>query len=54
MKKTKVMFNEYCLEHPLHVGQEPVEHVQEYVYLGQLVTMQSDKTAGIKRKIAIG
>jgi len=54
MKKTKVMFNEYCLEHPLHVGQEPVEHVQEYVYLGQLVTMQSDKTAEIKRRIATG
>ena len=54
MKKTKVMFNEYCLEHPLHVGQEPVEHVQEYVYLGQLVTMQSDKTAEIERRIATG
>ena len=54
MKKTKVMFNEYCLEHPLHVEQEPVEHVQEYVYLGQLVTMQSDKTAEIKRRIATG
>ena len=54
MKKTKVMFNEYCKEHPLHVDQTTVEHVQDYVYLGQLVTMQSDKTPEIKRRIAAG
>ena len=52
MKKTKVMFNKYITENIIQVNSERVEQVEEYVYLGQLVTMESDKTSEIKRRIA--
>ena len=51
MKKTKVMFNKYAQQLPVHVNGEIVEKVDNYVYLGQLVTMQNDKAAEIKRRI---
>jgi len=44
MKKTKVMYNEYVNRKLVHVGGEEVEKVDEYVYLGQLVKMENDKT----------
>jgi hypothetical protein len=52
MKKTKVMFNEYTAQHEVKVNNHAVEHVQEYTYLGQLVSMSTDKTDEIKRRIA--
>ena len=51
MKKTKVMFNKYINENIIQVNNNTIEHVEEYVYLGQLVTMESDKTNEIKRRI---
>ena len=54
MKKTKVMYNDYTNIIPVHVGTQEVEKVNDYVYLGQLVTMKNDKSDEIKRRIAAG
>src|SRR5579862_1012742 len=52
MKKTKVMFNEHANRRVIQINNEVVEQVDEYVYLGQLVKMDSDKTDEIKRRIS--
>ena len=49
MKKTKLMFNEYINKRIVQIHNDVVERVEEYVYLGQLVTMQSNKSDDIKR-----
>src|SRR3977135_577481 len=54
MKKTKVMNNDYTNIIPVHVGTQVVEKVNDYVYLGQFVTMKNDKSDEIKRRIAAG
>jgi hypothetical protein len=54
MKKTKVMFNKFTRQAEVQVNGISIEKVDEYVYLGQLVTMQSDKTDEIKRRIVAG
>jgi Reverse transcriptase (RNA-dependent DNA polymerase) len=54
MKKTKVMYNDYTNIIPIHIGTQKVEKVNEYVYLGQLITMRNDKSDEIKRRIAAG
>src|SRR3981189_1077652 len=52
MKKTKVMYNEYVNRKSVHIETEEVEKVDEYVFLGQLVKMENDKTDEIRRRIA--
>src|SRR5277367_5522719 len=54
MKKTKIMCNKYATVRTVKIGNVEVEYVDEYVYLGQLVTMNSDKTDEIKRRISAG
>jgi endonuclease/exonuclease/phosphatase family metal-dependent hydrolase len=54
MKKTKVMYNEYVNSKPVYIGIDEVEKVNEYVYLGQLVKTENDKTDEIRRRIATG
>ena len=54
MKKTKVMCNIYATLRKVKIATAEVEKVDEYVYLGQLVTMKSDKTDEIKRRITAG
>lgn len=54
MKKTKVMSNSYATQRSIKVANMEVENVDKYVYLGQLVTMNSDKTEEIKRRITAG
>src|SRR5271156_3922108 len=54
MKKTKVMYNGYVNIIPVHIGTQEVEKANEYVYLGQLITMGNDKSDEIKRRIAAG
>jgi hypothetical protein len=54
MKKTKIMFNDYANKMQVKIGSENVEIVDEYLYLGQLVTMKNDMTDEIKRRIAAG
>src|SRR5271156_2729767 len=51
MKKTKVMFNKFSREIEVQVNTIKIDKVDEYVYLGQLATMQNDKTDEIKRRI---
>ena len=54
MKKTKVMYNDFITIVPVQVGTQEVEKVDNYVYLGQLITMENDKSDEIKRRIAAG
>lgn len=54
MKKTKVMFNKFSREIEVKVNNIKIEKVNQYVYLGQLVTMQNDKSDEIKRRIIAG
>ena len=54
MKKTKVMFNKFTRQAEVQVNGAVIEKVEEYVYLGQLVTIQNDKTDEIKRRIVAG
>ena len=54
MKNIKVMYNDYANIIPVHVGTQEVEKVNDYVYLGQLVTMKIDRSDEIKRRIAAG
>ena len=35
MKKTKVMFNNYILDHEVEIHDEVTDCVQDYIYLGQ-------------------
>ena len=54
MKKTKVMFNKLAQISAVQINGIEVEKVDEYVYLGQLVTMKNDKSDEIKRRIIAG
>ena len=54
MKKTKVMYNSNAAKTRVQIGTHEVEQVDDYVYLGQLVTMKNDKTDEIKRRISVG
>ena len=42
MKKTKVMFNGNATRETIHIGLEEIKTVDEYVYLGQLITSAND------------
>jgi endonuclease/exonuclease/phosphatase family metal-dependent hydrolase len=50
MKKTKAMFNRFTDRTQIHVNGTTIETVDSYIYLGQLVTMQNDKSEEIKRR----
>src|SRR5271156_1907593 len=54
MKKTKVMFNKFSREIEVQVNTIKIDKVGEYVYFGQLITMQNDKTDEIKWRIVAG
>jgi hypothetical protein len=54
MKKTKVMFNSHIVEGNIRMAGQTIEIVNEYTYLGQLITMSSDRTDEISRRIAAG
>ena len=53
-KKTKVIFNKFSREIEVQVNTIKIDKIDEYVYLGQLVIMQNDKTDEIKRRIVAG
>ena len=44
MKNTIVVYNEYVPAIQVHIGNQEVEKVDDYVYFGQLVTMKNDKS----------
>ena len=54
MRKTEIMYNSFADEKEVKINGIAVKKVEEYVYLGQLVTMKSDKTDEIKRRITAG
>ena len=56
LKKTKVMRNKYSQgDFNIIVGGEEIEEVEQYIYLGQRISMESaDKEQEIKRRITMG
>ena len=54
VKKTKVMFNQYATEEEIYVGNNKLESVRTYVYLGQIVKCNPDKQEEVKRRIKLG
>ena len=54
MKKTKVMFNSHVPESTIAINGHKVEEVQDYIYLGQLITMNNTRVGEIERRIAAG
>ena len=54
MKKTKVMFNSFAQPLQIKIGDEVLECVDEYVYLGQTVQTTPGHDYEIKRRIGMG
>ena len=53
MSKTKVMFNPYSIKEQIVVGEQVVQEVEEYNYLGQTITFNKDMGKEIKRRISL-
>ena len=53
MKKTKVMFNSYILDHEILIH-AVTDCVQNHIYLGQKIRACPDHEKEIKRRIGIG
>jgi hypothetical protein len=54
MKKTKAMFNNNANKEAIHLGLEKIETVDEYIYLGQLITPANDNIDEVKRRTSAG
>ncbi|XGW33725.1 hypothetical protein V3C99_017841 [Haemonchus contortus] len=54
MKKTKCMRNEYSDRNPVYLQGEPLEDVDEYVYLGRLLNMKNDLKIELMRRKKAG
>uniref|UniRef100_A0A7I4Z5R5 Reverse transcriptase domain-containing protein n=1 Tax=Haemonchus contortus TaxID=6289 RepID=A0A7I4Z5R5_HAECO len=54
MKKTKCMRNEYSDRNPVYLQGEPLEDVDEYVYLGRLLNMKNDLKSELMRRKKAG
>jgi len=55
LKKTQVMLNDLAdIGEDITLDGEPLEQVDRYIYLGQLITMDSNKDAEIRRRISLG
>ena len=54
MKKTKVMFNDHAQKQQINIGNEMLEEVNEYVYLGQTISTSPGQEIEIKRRITLG
>ncbi len=53
MKKTKVMFNNQLAGQQIMIGNETLERVEEYIYLGEAVSANPAHDREIKRKIGM-
>ncbi len=49
LKKTKEMFNNQLAGQQIIIGNETVERVKEYIYLGQAISANSAQDTEIKR-----
>ena len=49
MKKTKVIFNNYILDHEIRIDDEVIECVQEYIYLAKKIGACPDYEKQIKK-----
>ena len=52
--KTKVMFNDKANKGTIRIDEEALEEVNEYIYLGQLITLGKGHEPEIKRRITLG
>ncbi len=54
MKKTKIMYNKHLILRQIMVGKEALELVEEYTYLGQMVSANPADEKEIRRRIGMG
>ncbi len=54
MKKTKIMYNKHLTGRQIMIGNEALELVKEYKYLGQMVRANPAHEKEIKRRIGMG
>ena len=52
--KTKVMFNQHASKGPIAIGNVTIEAVQQYKYLGQIVTDNRDNVPEVNNRIRSG
>ncbi len=49
MKKTKIMYNKHLIGRQIKIGNEALELVEEYTYLGQMVSANPAHEKEIRR-----
>ncbi len=54
MKKTKIMYNKHLTGRQIIIGHEALELVEEYTYLGQMVSANPPHEKEIRRRIGMG
>ncbi len=54
MKKTKIMYNKHLIGRQVMIGNEALELVEEYMYLGQMVSANPAHEKKIRRRIGMG
>ncbi len=54
MKKTKIMYNKHLIGRQIMIGNEALEFVEEYTYLGQMVSANPAHEKKIRRRIGMG
>ena len=51
MKKTKVLFNNFIRDHEIKIHDDVIECFQNYIYLGQKISVFPSHEKEIKRKV---
>ncbi len=54
MKKTKIMYNKHLTRRQIMIGNEALELVEEYTYLGQMVIANPAHEKEIRKRIGMG
>ncbi len=54
MKKTKILYNKHLTGRQIMIGSEALELVEEYTYLGQMVSANPAHEKEIRRRIRMG
>ncbi len=54
IKKTKIMYNKHLTGRQIMIGNEALELVMEYTYLGQMVSKNIAHEKEVRRRIGIG
>ena len=54
MRKTKAMFNQFCIEQKIMLENTEIEKVDHYIYLGQQIRMDHEQLDEVKRRTRAG